>query len=78
MKMSETSLSMQKLNDVIEHYKRHIGRATEGNDNDKVLVFVSDIDLTNNTQNIIYRDDILIQYGTCGDIFYFCKFPKSY
>jgi len=27
---------MHKLNGVIEHYKRHIGRATESNDNDKV------------------------------------------
>lgn len=27
---------MHKLNGVIEHYKRHIGRATESNDNQKV------------------------------------------
>jgi len=28
---------MHKLNGVIEHYKRHIGRATESNDNDKIM-----------------------------------------
>jgi len=27
---------MRKLNGVIEHYKRHISRATESNDNEKV------------------------------------------
>ncbi|XP_025193465.1 transcription elongation factor B polypeptide 3-like [Melanaphis sacchari] len=28
---------MHKLNGVIEHYKRHISRATESNDNDKIM-----------------------------------------
>lgn len=30
------TMSANKLNDVIEHYKRHINRATEANDNEKV------------------------------------------
>lgn len=34
----DMSGNMHKLNDVIEHYKRHINRATESNDNEKVKV----------------------------------------
>lgn len=34
------SANMHKLNDVIEHYKRHIGRATEANDNEKVFLWL--------------------------------------
>lgn len=34
-------MSANKLNDVIEHYKRHINRATEANDNEKVSNFVN-------------------------------------
>ncbi|XP_025408380.1 transcription elongation factor B polypeptide 3-like isoform X2 [Sipha flava] len=37
MKMSD---SMQKLNDTIEHYKRQISRATESNDNDKIMRYI--------------------------------------
>lgn len=35
------SANMHKLNDVIEHYKRHINRATEANDNEKVSNHIS-------------------------------------